>query len=233
MATLIALCGAESTGKTTLAAALAAALASEAPARRVAWVPEALRDWCVSQGRTPRPDEQAGIAALQAARITAAAERHDWVVCDTTPLMTAVYSALLFDDRALDAEALAFQRRCALTLLTALDLPWVADGLQRDGPQVRAPVDAALRAHLQAARLPYAVVAGGGDARLAQALAALAPLRRGDAAHALPARAGLFSALLAAPHDAGDAVPAHWRCGCCSVPELERAARALARAGKA
>ena len=58
---VIALLGAESTGKTVLAAALATALTS--PARRIAVVPEYLREFCDRHGRTPRRDEQAHIAA--------------------------------------------------------------------------------------------------------------------------------------------------------------------------
>ena len=98
---------------------------------------EWLRQWCDQAGRTPRPDEQAAIAHHQQHLIDQAAALHDLVVCDTTPLMTAVYSGLLFDDRSLDRYALEQQRRCHLTLLTALDIAWVAAGLQRDGPQVR------------------------------------------------------------------------------------------------
>ena len=71
------------------------------------------------------------------------------VLADTTPLMTAVYSDLLFQDTRLYADAARHQQGYALTLLTGLDLPWVADGLQRDGPQVREPVDARLRQALR------------------------------------------------------------------------------------
>ncbi|MFO1293952.1 MAG: ATP-binding protein [Rubrivivax sp.] len=171
----IAIVGAESTGKTTLAAALVGALGASGH-WRVALVDEWLRAWCVHAGRTPRADEQHAIAEEQHRRIEAAAAGHDIVVCDTTALMTTVYSRLLFDDRSLDARAYELHRTSALTLLTALDLPWVADGLQRDGPQVRAPVDALVRAWLSERALPFAVVGGQGPARLAQARAALRPL---------------------------------------------------------
>ena len=49
---VIGLLGAESTGKTTLAAELGRALA--AGGRRVAVVPEYLREFCDRSGRTPR-----------------------------------------------------------------------------------------------------------------------------------------------------------------------------------
>ncbi|HVR52186.1 MAG TPA: ATPase, partial [Pseudorhodoferax sp.] len=80
------------------------------------------------------------------------------------------------DDRSLYALAIDHQRRYALTLLMGLDLPWVADGIQRDGPHVQAPVDALVRAALERAGLPYQVVYGRGPARLAQAERALRQL---------------------------------------------------------
>ncbi len=172
----IALLGAESTGKTTLAAALAPRLARDT-GLRVAWVPELLREWCDHVGRTPRAHEQASILRGQHERIEAAATTHDVVVCDTTALMTAVYSRIVFGDRTLDARAVALHRRMDLTLLTAIDLPWVADG-QRDGPQVRLPVDSALRELLNDNGLRWRSVTGSGAARLEAAVDAVAPLLR-------------------------------------------------------
>ena len=176
-AIVVAIVGAESTGKTTLAAALAERLGRDT-GLRVAWVPEVLRNWCARAGRTPRIDEQRAILQAQHASVVDAAARHDIVVADTAPLMTAVYSRLVFGDRSLDAEALALHRAYAATLVTALDLPWVADGVQRDGPQVRVPVDDALRELLAAGGVGYAVVGGSGDVRLEQAVRAVAPVLR-------------------------------------------------------
>lgn len=167
---VIAVVGAESTGKTELARLLAERLTQRGIATTL--VPEVLRDWCVREGRTPRPDEQAAIADEQTRRIAEAA-CHGVVVADTTALMTAVYSDMLFDDRALYPDALAAQAGYTMTLLTALDLPWVADGLQRDGPHVREPVDALVRAALARAGVSYAVVHGRGPERLASAWTAL------------------------------------------------------------
>lgn len=165
---VIGLLGAESTGKTMLSLALRDALGARG--HDVVQVGEYLREFCVREGRTPRRDEQAGIAAEQTARIAAAAEGHDVVIADTTALMIAVYSEQVFDDTSLYAQAEADHRRCDLTLLTALDLPWESDGLQRDGPHVREPVDARVRAALGRAGCAYAVVAGSGQARVDAAL---------------------------------------------------------------
>jgi nicotinamide riboside kinase len=215
----VAIVGAESTGKTTLAAALAARLAQESHTR-VAWVPEVLREWCAHTGRTPLAHEQASILRAQHERVLAAAETHDIVVCDTTALMTAVYSRFVFGDRSLDERAVALHRGVAVTLLTALDLPWVADGLQRDGPQVREPVDQALREMMGAHGIGYAVVGGSGQARLDNAMAAVAPMlrARGLTAGEAPA-GGLFTRL-----GQGGSGPRRWACECC-VPEYERALR--------
>lgn len=174
-ALVVALLGAESTGKTTLARALAQALAQET-GEAATWVPETLREWCEAAGRTPRADEQLAIAQTQHARIEQAATAHAIVVCDTTPLMTAVYSRLVFGDGSLEAWAVRAHARAGLTLLTAPDLPWVPDGLQRDGPHVQARVDAMLQSLLQRHALPWVRVTGQGPARLQAALAAVRPL---------------------------------------------------------
>jgi nicotinamide riboside kinase len=217
-AIVIAVLGAESTGKTTLAAALAERLAHET-GLRCTWIDEWLRRWCEREGRTPRADEQAAIAHEQHRRIAAAAAGHELVLADTSALQTAVYSRQIFGDRGFDAEAALLHRRdVRLTLLTALDLPWVADGLQRDGEHVRAPVDAALRELLHAHRLPWALVAGSGPARLEAALDAIGPLLRD---RILP-RAGLLTRL--AQREA--AQPARpWRCETCDQPDCEHRLR--------
>jgi len=168
---VVAIVGAESTGKSTLADSLGAAL--RAAGRRVAVVPEYLREFCERSGRTPLASEQPHVASEQTRRIVQAAAAHDVVIADTTALMVAVYSELVFGDASLYADALAAHQRADLTLLTALDLPWQADGLQRDGPHVREPVDARVRAALRSAGVAYGVVAGTGDARLAAALKAV------------------------------------------------------------
>jgi len=170
---IVAILGAESTGKSTLALALQHALAADG--RRVARVDEVLREFCDAQGRTPQQHEQAGIAAEQTRRIAAAAQQHDIVIADTTALQIAVYSDIVFRDRSLYDAALQAQALYAHTLLCAVDLPWVADGLQRDGPQVREPVDALLRTALLRHARGYAVVGGSGPQRTAAALAVLQP----------------------------------------------------------
>ncbi len=220
MTMVIALLGAESTGKTTLARELAQRLAHDT-GLRVACVPEHLRSWCDTHGRTPRRDEQRAIAQAQDDAIDEAAAAHDIVIADTTSVMTAIYSRLIFNDDTLEASAVAFMRtRVATTLVMALDLPWQADGFQRDGPQVQAPVVALLRSLLIDHALPWSIVGGAGAARVEAAMDAVAPLVRG-----LPAtRRGLFTRL--------DQRNAHasaraWRCERCDDPDCEHALKRL------
>jgi nicotinamide riboside kinase len=216
---IIAIVGAESTGKSTLAAALAARI-GEQTGLRCTVVAEFLREWCDTEGRTPRIDEQQAIATEQQRRIAAAAAQHDIVVADTTPLMVAIYSQLLFADDTLVPMAIAAQRSAAQTLLTALDLPWVPDGHQRDGAHVRVPVDRALRALLLEHGLAWSVVGGQGSVRVDRAFDALSPLL----ASLAPAGAGLFTRL--AERDA--AMPVwRWACEKCDVPDCEHAALKL------
>lgn len=171
MSRLVALLGAECTGKSTLAEALAKHF-------NAGLVTEYLREWCDIHGRTPQQHEQAHIAAEQAARIEAAAHRHHLVICDTTPLITALCSEHYFDDDSLTAGALAFQRRCDLTLLCAPDLPWAADGFLRDGPAVRERFDARIRAALAAGAIAWVDIGGTDTERTAAAIAAVADLQR-------------------------------------------------------
>lgn len=171
---VVAVVGAESTGKTALAQGLAPRLAA-LTGLRCTWVSEWLREWCNAEGRTPLAHEQAAIATEQHRRIDAAAAAHDIVIADTTALMTAVYSQQFFGDDGLDTLAVALHRRCDATLLTAPDLAWQPDPL-RDGPAVRAQVDTRLRDMLTRHALPWHGVQGLGAARVGSALAALAPL---------------------------------------------------------
>jgi nicotinamide riboside kinase len=203
----IALLGAESTGKTQLAGELAVQL--RAAGKSVAVVPEVLREWCEREGRTPRPEEQMPIAQEQERRVDVAAQTAELVIADTTALMVAIYSAMLFEDGGLYRFALERQRGYDLTLVTGLDLPWVADGLQRDGPHVREPVDALVRKALATAGVDYRVVYGAGAERLASALAAIESL----IPSARPAaRAELRGA---------QAAPWNWSCDKCAEPECE------------
>jgi nicotinamide riboside kinase len=166
----IAILGAESTGKTSLVHAVAQHLRGQGA--RVQVIEEVLRRWCQHHGRTPHAHEQADIVQTQIALVDAAASC-DYLLCDTTPLMTAIYSDVLFSDVTLYPVAVQQQRRYTVNLLAQPDLPWQPDGLQRDGVAVQKRVDQRLREVLQTFAIPSVAVNGVGAQRLACAMAAI------------------------------------------------------------
>lgn len=170
----IAIVGAESTGKSTLAHAMAGCLRRQA--HGVAVVDEALREWCQQAGRAPHPREHAAIALAQERLVDSAASHARIVIADTTGLMVLVYGGLLFEGSEALAHAREAQRRYDLTLLTGLDLPWAPDGLHRVGPEVRDATDALLREQLRLAGAQWHTVYGRGEERTATALDAVAAI---------------------------------------------------------
>ena len=167
----ICIIGAESTGKTTLAKALAEHF-------NCPWVPEYLRAFCDARGRTPTRDEQSLILETQrinelAAGVNAGNSGAHHVICDTAPMLTAIYSDFVFADTSLYPRARALHGRYALTLLLEPDIAWVADGLQRDGEQVRVPITDLIVHELIAVDAPFVRISGTGEMRQAAALLAL------------------------------------------------------------
>lgn len=165
MAPRIALLGGESSGKTTLAAALAARLGEP-------WVPEFGREHWHARGGVLDEADLLLIAATQVERERAAA-RHArrWLVCDTTPLTTAVYAEALVGrvDPALAALA---RRSYARTFVCGIDIPWDQDGTRRP-PAFRAAQHARTLALLDEAGVDYRVLEGTLEQRVAETLEAL------------------------------------------------------------
>ncbi len=164
----IAILGAESTGKSTLTAALAQQW-------QTAWVPEFLREFVATRARVPFEDDQLDIARTQLAREEALLpSARGLLFCDTTPLMTAVYSAIYWGRVPPALDALARQHDYAATLVAAPDGPWIPDGLQRESAEVRLQVHAALLERLARQHIAFTLLTGTTGQRLAQAAPVLA-----------------------------------------------------------
>ncbi len=168
---LICLIGAECTGKTTLAQALAQQMGG-------LWVPEYLRSFTHQHGRTPERTEQLQIVQEQVrqetrALATARRQQQALVFSDTAPLLTAVYSECVFADGSLYPQAHGLHARYAITLLLEPDIPWVADGVQRDGIESRAAVHARIEQALADWAWPHVRIAGMPEQRMLTALVAV------------------------------------------------------------
>jgi nicotinamide riboside kinase len=176
---LIGVVGGESTGKSTLVAALGMRLPAIV-------VPEYLRTWVEHhRGQVPQSDQQATIMATHRASEMAGmleAERTGlaWVVSDSGPLMTAVYSIQYYDDPALLPLAVEWTARNDLIVWCQDDFPWQPDP-QRDGSQARA-TSQQLLAEIFAAHpeLPMLEVRGGFDERVETVLDTVRPGRAGS-----------------------------------------------------
>lgn len=166
----IAVLGAESSGKSTLCEALA---------RRhgTVWVPEFLREFVDTMGRVPFEADQLGIARTQRElEDAAAAQAQRYLFCDTTPLMTALYSRVYWGRVDDQLAALARSHDYALTLVTATDTPWTPDGLQRESEEVREMVHRMVLAELDERGIPFVLIEGDLPQRLRQVERALEAL---------------------------------------------------------
>ncbi|HEX8788522.1 MAG TPA: ATP-binding protein [Telluria sp.] len=172
--TRIAILGAESTGKSTLAEILARHYGT-------VWVPEYLREFVDTMGRVPHEDDQAAIARTQRAREDALARTLDagsLLFCDTTPLMTAVYSRVYWGRVPPELLAMEAAHDYALTLVAAPDLPWVPDGLMRESDEVRQRVHRQLLAVLGERGVEYTLVTGEVAERMGQVESLIDSTRR-------------------------------------------------------
>ena len=158
--------GGESSGKTTLAEALAAHFRTE-------WVPEYGRElWVQRNGELAFPD-LLHIAREQIAREERALlSAHRFLFCDTSPLTTAFYSRDLFGRVDPELAALA-GRPYAYSVLCAPDFPFVQDGTRRDADFRRTQHDF-YRAELARRRIAYVTAEGAVARRIDEVTRALA-----------------------------------------------------------
>lgn len=166
----VVLIGPECTGKTTLAASLAAHF-------DVPWVPEAARRFVETVDTSLSEATVAPIARLSMALDDAArAEYPSVLVHDTDLVSTVVYSQHYYGMCEPWIEAEARARRADLYLLCLPDLPWEPDGV-RDRPTQRAELLAMFRETLRAMNADVVEVGGLGAARLDAAISAVASRR--------------------------------------------------------
>jgi nicotinamide riboside kinase len=183
----IAVLGGECTGKSTLIASMQASLSSQFNTRVLN---EALRDFCILKNRTPLAHEQAFIINQQMQQEQAVLapdqkqtqHRQDFnfILCDSAPIATAIYSGMYFDDLSLIELATNWHATYALTLVLAPDFAWQPDAIawMRDGPQARSKFDQLLHQWLIKHPISHVLISGDLSNRLASAMAATIALVR-------------------------------------------------------
>jgi len=158
--------GAESTGTTTLAKALAENL-------QTAWVEEYGREYSFKKqalGETAwQTSEFVHIAQEQARREDVAARRANrTLICDTNAFATVLWHRRYMGHHSPEVATVAQQGRCDLYLLTGDEIPFVQDGL-RDGEHIRHDMHCWFEEALAAQPIPWKILRGPHEARLQEA----------------------------------------------------------------
>ncbi len=164
--------GPESTGKSTLAAALAGHYGES-------WAPEYLRRFVDRKKVRPgtrqvdKRDTRAIVAGQLAAEDRAVRRAKQVVFFDTNPLQTIVYYEHYFGDpRPLWLESVLLRRPYDFYLLLDVDVPWVGDP-RRDRPRFRRGSYRLFRAALVSRRLPFVRIFGTWAERRKRAIRAV------------------------------------------------------------
>ena len=171
----IVVLGAESTGTTTLAEALAEHF-------KTAWVPEFGREY--SSEKQARGDSEwwteefLEIAREQTRREDLAArEANRLLICDTNAFATTLWHRRYMGFTSAALDELAESCRVDLYLLTGDEIPFVQDGL-RDGESIRHEMHRWFEEALGRQAVPWISVRGNPAERLAKAAAASDEIRR-------------------------------------------------------
>jgi nicotinamide riboside kinase len=165
---LVAVLGAESSGKSTLGQALAAATGEP-------YVEEVGRTlWVAAGGDLPLEEYvticREHVALEEAARLRA----RRFVFVDTHAITTQQYAFFFFGQCPPEVQAYAdrCRARYAHTIVCAPDFAFHQDG-HRVHPQVQQYMDGAIRNDLTIRSIPYTVVGGSVEARVEQVLRAI------------------------------------------------------------
>ncbi|WP_119727433.1 AAA family ATPase [Thermomonospora amylolytica] len=189
LARRVVVLGAESSGTTTLARALAAHYAARGGVwAATRWVPEYGRTYCeekLAPARREDPSLWIGDLTWRSEEFTLIAERHlaleesaarsgsPLLVCDTDALATCLWHERYLGTWPSRVEALHERAPHHLWILTDIDgVPFEQDGW-RDGEKIRSRMARRFREELERRDLPHIVVSGPHDERMAAAVRAV------------------------------------------------------------
>ena len=164
----VCIVGAESTGTTTLAKALAEHY-------KTVWVPEYGRFY--SEGKLTSQNKESWsteefehIAMMQNNMENSLAEiSNGLLICDTNAFATSVWHERYMGYRSKKVEEVAKQCAVDLYILTGDEIPFVQDGT-RDGEHIRHQMQSWFKNRLQENNTPFIVVTGSVEQRLAESI---------------------------------------------------------------
>ncbi len=159
----IAITGPESTGKSWLAAGLAAEFGEP-------WVPEFAREYLEKINRPYIFDDVIKIAQGQyQAEEKLALQAKEWLFCDTDFLVTRIWCLVKFGKSHPWIDYMVENHTYTHYLLCNTDLPWEADPL-REHPHLRDELFKRYLAELEQRKLPFTIVSGIDRARTQKAM---------------------------------------------------------------
>lgn len=155
----IAIVGPESTGKSTIARALATSF-------NTICVPEFAREYCQGLNRNYTLEDELNIFHGQIAleQQLASSAQHNLLICDTMALTVKIWCDHLFGGTPPPILEQLNDLSYDLYLLMNIDLPWEDDAL-RDFPDLREHFMQVWHQELQAIQANYVVISGLGDVR--------------------------------------------------------------------
>ena len=160
----VVITGAESTGKTTLAQALADYYGEP-------WTKEFVRDYVEELDRELQPADLEPIARGQlAAEDDKLEQAQRLIIHDTNILSSIIYAGHYFQVELDWVDKRFKERNYTLYLLCMPDIPWEADTGQRESPVVRALLHQTFKAKLNSLKLPYVEIHGPKEERLQKAV---------------------------------------------------------------
>jgi NadR type nicotinamide-nucleotide adenylyltransferase len=163
----IAVVGPESTGKSTIAQAVARHFDTVC-------VPEYAREYCKNLHNEYTLQDEVnmyyGQIALENTLIPLA--KNNLLICDTTIMTIKIWCDYLFGDTPQDVKDEINNRHYDLYLLMDIDLPWEEDPL-RDFPEHREHFMGVWESELKSLKANYIIISGLGDERLKNALEAI------------------------------------------------------------
>jgi len=162
----VVLTGSESTGKSSLSWRLAKHYDAD-------YVPEFVRGYAEKKGGVLSFADHGPIARGQIAiEDEHVATGQPLLIQDTDLLSTVLYCDHYFGQAPRWIVDAANERKPDLYLLCDIDIPWIADGV-RDRGHLREEMQKLFRDAVVRSKVPFALITGSGDERLARAVEAI------------------------------------------------------------